>query len=140
MKINMTTLNSLIRFLAIPAISLSLVSCNKELSTGSDFLIMVDSINVPGVVDAETPFDIVFFGTIGFNGCVSFKTFNMEIYDDQYTIGAWATYDQNNKTCPDVLVSLNGKKLSLIIPTAGTYYILITEPNGYVITKQITVN
>jgi hypothetical protein len=52
-------------------VSLNTVSCKKDLSTGNDFLIKVDSINVPRVVNSETSFDIIFFGTIGFTGCVS---------------------------------------------------------------------
>jgi hypothetical protein len=107
--------------------------------SSSDFLIKVDSINVPKSVNSETPFDIEFFGTIGFDGCTEFKTFN-QIYDNNdITIEAWGTYNNQTK-CPTVMVSLDGQKLNLTIYSRGVYTILIREPDSFSIVRQITVN
>lgn len=126
--------------LLLLVISLNIVSCKKDLSTSSDFLIAVDSIQVPGVVNSAKPFNVEFFGTISFNGCVSFKTFNTVINKNEIIIEAWATYDKNDRTCPDVMVYLNGQKLNLTIPFPGSYYIIIKGPGGAVLSRQITVN
>jgi hypothetical protein len=119
---------------------LSLASCNKDLSTSSDFLIKVDSIKVPDTVTSSIPFEIEFFGTISYNGCVSFKTFNTVMNNKDITIEAWATYQKNVITCPDVMVYLDGQKLNLTISFPGSYHIIIKGPGGAGISRQITVN
>ena len=132
-------LNVLVSLLLLAA-SLNIASCKKELSTSSDFLIPVDSIKVPNVVISEKPFDVEFFGTISYNGCVSFKTFNTIMNHNEIIIEAWATYDKNDKACPTVMVYLTGQKLNLTIPFPGNYFIIIKGPGGSNISRQITVN
>lgn len=136
----MKLVRSLVHIFVLLITILSLISCNKDLSTGSDFLIKVDSIKVPDVVTSSTPFDIEFFGTISYNGCVSFKTFNTIMNNKEITIEAWATYQKNDITCPDVMVYLDGQKLKLTISFPGSYHIIIKGPGGAVISRQITVN
>jgi hypothetical protein len=135
----MITVKSYIRLLSLITFSIICLSCHNDLSSSSDFLIKVDSINVPKSVNSETPFDIEFFGTIGFDGCTEFKTFN-QIYDNNdITIEAWGTYNNQTK-CPTVMVSLDGQKLNLTIYSRGVYTILIREPDSFSIVRQITVN
>ena len=117
-----------------------IVSCGDDDSSAStDFLIKVDSIHCPDTVTENTRFDIEFFGIIGFNGCYSFKTFNQRINDEDITIEAWGTYDNNAGTCPAALVKLDGKKLSMNLAIPGLYRIEISEPDLTVIVKPVLV-
>lgn len=115
-------------------------SCTDKLTSQNDFLITVDSIHVPVTITSNTPFDIEFFGMVGVDGCYSFKVFNQIIKDNDITIETWGTYDSKAKVCPEVLVTLYGKKINMTIPYPGIYYIKITEPYGYPLVKQIIVN
>ena len=115
-----------------------LFSCNLNQNTNNDFLIRVDSIHAPDTVVANTSFDVVFFGTIGFDECSSFKTFNRTDINNDIDIEAWGTY--NNSTsggCPPAMVTLNGQKLSLSFPVPGIYRLLIQDPRAVTLVKQI---
>jgi hypothetical protein len=131
---------SLIGIFLITGICLIFYSCSNDLSSTSDFMIQVDSIRVPEVVSQAKPFDIEFFGVIGFNGCYSFKTFNRVIKGNEITIQAFGSIDEKSRICPDALVTLDGKKLSTTIALPGTYQIIIKEPDSFSLIKQIIVN
>jgi hypothetical protein len=113
-------------------------SCTLKDPTGNDFLIKVDSIHCPDSVIANVSFDIEFYGTVGFNDCFRFKTFNPKINDKKTTIQTWGTYD-NTSDCHEALVLLNGQKLSMRIPYVGTYIIEVSEPNTTILKKLILV-
>lgn len=135
----MRTNISALGLLSVIAIGLSILSCHIDSDNSSDFIIRVDSVKIPDTVSSATPFDIVFFGTIGFNSCYSFKTFNRVVKDNDIKIQAWGTLDYKEGKCPEGLVSLNGQILKLTIPLPGTYRIVIKEPEDYTLVKQITV-
>jgi hypothetical protein len=128
-----------IRILCIITICLNFLSCHKNSSESSDFLIKVDSIKAPNEISSGTAFDIVFYGTIGFNGCVSFKTFNRIDKKMDITIEAVGNYKDINGTCPDVLVSLDGRKFNITINIPGIYRIVIKEPDNLLLVKQVIV-
>jgi hypothetical protein len=115
-------------------------SCFNEENSSRDFLIKVDSIHVADTLASAVPFDIEFFGTVGFDGCHSFKVFNQTITENQIKIGVWGTYENFNGTCPTVIVSLDGKKLRMTIPFAGNYTINILEPDNSSLIKMVVVN
>jgi hypothetical protein len=121
-------------------IFIGLLSCHDDSSSSDDFMVKVDSFKVPAEVTSATPFDVVFYGTIGLNGCYSFKTFNQVIKGNDISIEVWGTFDYKTGTCPEELVSLDGYKLNLSIPFPGTYRIIIKEPADYTLVRQITVN
>lgn len=104
-----------------------------------DFLIKIDSIHLPDSIQSNTPFDIAFFGTIGFDGCHSFKTFNTVLNNNNITIEVMGTFDNKAETCPTAIVSLDGRKLTLTITYPGVYNIRIKEP-GYYLVNKIIVN
>jgi hypothetical protein len=121
-------------------IFIGLLSCHDDSASSDDFMIKVDSFKVADAVTSATPFDVTFYGTIGRNGCYSFKTFNRVASGNEISIEAWGTFDYSTQSCPEELVLLNGIKLSLTIPFPGTYRIKIKEPEDYSLVKQITVN
>jgi hypothetical protein len=132
-------MNLKMRLLSLFTVMLLFSSCVNKLSTSSDFLIKVDSIHCPDSVASNTSFDIEFFGIIGFDGCSSFKTFNQRSEEKDITIEAWGTYNDSGGACPAVLVSLDGQKLSMKIPFAGTYKIHINEPDNSYLIKLVKV-
>lgn len=136
----MKTIKPYIWFLSIITTFIVIISCQNDLSTSRDFLIKVDSIHFPDSVASNTPFNIEFFGTIGFNGCTKFKSFLPVYKDNKYTIGAWGTYDDKSGQCPDMLVLLDGKKLNLTVPSPGIYLIVIQEPDNSSLVVQIIAN
>jgi len=136
----MKILKSSLIISAFSAIFLMLISCHDNSNKGNDFLVKVDSIRIPSVVNAGVSFDIDFFGTIGFDGCVGFKTFNRTIKGNEITVETWGTFNDFNGNCPDMLVVLDGQKLTMTIADPGTYKIMIKEPGNYALVKQIVVN
>ncbi len=115
-------------------------SCQNNLSSSSDFMVTVDSISVPDTVMSGTAFNIEFFGTIGMDKCVSFKTFNRIDQGNNITIETWATYNDMGGQCPPALVTLSGHIVNMTISVPGNYLIIIKEPYSYSIIKKLTVN
>ncbi|HUX59375.1 MAG TPA: hypothetical protein VMV77_20550 [Bacteroidales bacterium] len=136
----MKKIKSFFLFLMVITISFFLRSCLSEPYSYQDFLIKVDSIQIPDTITLNIPFDIKFFGTIGFDGCYSFKTFNQTVIDNDITIETWGTYENINGTCPTVIVSLDGQKLNMTFHTPGIYNFNIIQPDNTSLVRQITVN
>jgi hypothetical protein len=127
-------------FLMLSASGLLLRSCLNDPYIKEDYLIKVDSIHIPDPVTLNIPFDVEFFGTVGYNGCHSFKTFSQTVNNNDITIYAWGTYENTNGICPAVMVYLEGEKLNMTVKVAGTYNLIIGEPDNSTFMRQITVN
>jgi len=129
-----------IQFLLIGAFAICFiaVSCANKISSYDDFVIKVDSIHLPVTVAADSSFDIEFYGTVGFNGCVSFKTFDRTVRNNEITIKTIGTYS-NSQVCPTVMVYLDGQKLNMTIPFPGVYNVKVVQPTGGSLSRQITV-
>ena len=124
-----------ISLLTACAACIMLFSCHLD-QENNDFLIKVDSIHAPDTIDANTAFDIVFFGTIGFDECTSFKSFNQTKNKNDVDIEAWGTYDNTPAVCPPALITLDGQKLSMSLTFPGVYRILTKDP-GFTLVKKI---
>ncbi len=125
--------------IAVLLLLITTAGCTKEPAPLKDYLIQVDSIHVADTVSAGVSFDIEFFGIIGFDQCHSFKVFNQVYNGNNITIQAWGTFDSDAQACPDALVMLDGMKLNMKLIVPGYYDLLITEPGGYSLYKQILV-
>jgi hypothetical protein len=126
-------------FMMILFVCLISGSCTNYPAPLEDFLIKVDSIHLPNTFTSNIPFDIEFFGTIGFDECHSFKSFNQIINSNIITVEAWGTFDNKPDICPEAKITLDGHKLNMTIPFPGIYTIRIKEP-GYYLVNQIVVN
>lgn len=136
----MKTIKLSVRFLPVITLFIFLISCRNDLNNNSnDFLVLVDSINAPDTVRYSAPFDINFYGTVGFNTCERFISFKVTIQDNDINIEAWGTSEFKPGQCPDSLVLLNGQNLNLAIPSPGTYTIVVQEPVDFVLVKQLIV-
>ena len=136
----MKKIKSVFLFMLVITICLFLRSCLSEPYTYGDFLIKVDSIHIPDTITLNIPFDIKFFGIIGFDGCHSFKTFNQTVKNNDIMIETWGSYENKNGLCPAVMVYLDGQKLNMTFHTPGIYNIKIIEPDNTSFMRQITVN
>jgi hypothetical protein len=131
---------SFILILSLTVIFYFLFACNGSPYKVKQFMIQVDSIHVPSVVHANTPFEIAFFGTVGTSGCFSFETFTQSFNNNDVYIEVWGSLDYQASVCPAVMVYLDGRKLSVTITSAGIYTIRINQPDSNPLVKQITVN
>jgi hypothetical protein len=133
-KISVTT--------AILILAFSLfISCEKDYEPNyKSFLIKVDSIQIPENITAKEPFEISFYGTIGYNGCYQFSDFKIEKESNEITIEAWGKFDKNANICPAVMVYLDGEKLSYTVEEKGNYWLKIKQPDNRYLDKQISVN
>jgi hypothetical protein len=107
--------------------------------THQEFLVAVDSIHAPDTVNSNIPFEIEFFGTIGWDGCYFFSKFNQVMSGEDLQIEAWAIYDNHDRVCSSTEVSLDGQKMTATIPTPGTYRIKVSQPYYTHLIKQIIV-
>ena len=136
----MTSSKSFIKLLIVVTFFYVLYSCKGGPYQVKDFLIKVDSIQVPNAVASNTPFEIAFFGTVGVNGCFHFEAFRQNFNNNDIYIEAWGSLDYQATVCPTVMVYLEGRKLSLTIPAPGIYNLKIKQPDANPLIKQITVN
>jgi hypothetical protein len=123
----------------ILAMSFIFYSCHSDTSGSEDFLIRIDSVNVPANVNQGASFDIHFYGTIGFSDCYVFKTFNRTMTGNILTIECYGTYLVNKVKCVDQLVTMDGINLNMSLLVPGTYIVIIKEPDSSTIVKQLVV-
>jgi hypothetical protein len=135
----MKTINTLICLSSLMLLSI-LSSCeDKHDPNYESFLIQVDSIQTPDNITINEPFDIIFYGTIGTNGCYQLSRFETEKHGNNITINAWGKFDKKSRVCPAVMVYLDNQKLNYQINEKGTYTIKINRPDNNFLVKQISV-
>jgi hypothetical protein len=129
-------------FLSIMVITICFIinSCLGESYIHEEFLIKVDSIHVTDTAASNVPFDIEFFGTIGLDGCYYFTRYYQTSNNNDIIIEAWGSYDNKDRKCPAVKVTLDGHTYNTTIPHPGIYNIKVTQPDYSYLVKQITVN
>ena len=136
----MSRTKSFMKQLSVVTFFCILYSCKGSSYQVKEFMIKVDSIQVPNVVASNTPFDIAFFGTVGNNGCFSFEAFRQNFNNNDIYIEAWGNLDYQATVCPAVMVYLNGRKLGITISVPGIYNLKIGQPDANPLIKRITVN
>jgi len=113
-------------------------SCQKD-EDYEYFIIQVDSVSIPETILANQPFGLEFFGYIGHNGCYSFSEFVLEQQTKAILVEARAKLSVKSTICPDVMVGLNGEKLSLLLKEIGNYNLKIKQPDGTFLERQFLV-
>ena len=115
-------------------------SCEKVQEPDYEFfLIKVDSVQVPENIIANEAFEIVFYGTVGTNGCFRFSEFRTEKQNNDIMLEAWGKYDKNSEICTTVMVYLDGEKLNYLIKEKGNYTFKIKQTDDNYFEKQISV-
>ncbi len=113
-------------------------SCQKD-EDYEYFLIQVDSVSIPETILANQSFELEFFGYIGYNGCYSFSEFVSEKQNKTILVEAQGKLNVKSTICSDVMVGLNGEKLSLLLKETGNYNLKIKQPDGTFLERQILV-
>ena len=117
-----------------------LVSCEDNDKTEyKSFLVQVDSVEISNNITTNTPFDIEFYGTIGTDGCYKFSHFETSNSDNEILIECWGKQDVSSDVCPQVMVYLDGEKLTYSIDGSGNYLIKIKQPDNSFLEKEIIV-
>ncbi|GAB1418668.1 hypothetical protein MASR2M12_14330 [Bacteroidales bacterium] len=117
-------------------------SCNRhEKITEQEYLITVDSIQCQDTVKVLTAFKLVFFGTIGENGCYRFSRFHTEKKNNLIEIQTIGLKKVGpNLVCPEFLPMLDGQELELKADSVGTLKIKVMNPGvNRFITKNLVV-
>ena len=116
--------------------AISLMNCSKNKET--QFVVRVDSIVAPDTVDYNVAFDILFYGTIGNDGCHSYS--HMDIFYESNTLSlkVWGK-NSGADECPNVTVLLDGLKLTINNIEAGDNSIEVTQPDDSKLTKDLYV-
>jgi len=133
-------------FIAVifPILIGALKSCSKEPHFEyKEYLIQVDSIKVPPIINVGIPFQIEFYGTISYSGCSEFSHFTVTRSDFEIGIEAWKLSTVPNPgfiiACPAVMVYLDGEILEYQLDDPGVYEIKIKRPDRTFLRKRITV-
>ena len=112
-------------------------SCQKD-EDYNYFRIQVDSVYIPESVLASQPFEVEFYGIVGYNGCYSFEKFVSDKQNKTILVEALGKYNVNS-VCPTVMVYLNGKKIEFLLEEAGSYKLRIKQPEGTFLERQFWV-
>jgi len=135
----MLTKRSYFLLLSIMIVYLSLSACKLDSDNNNDFLIKVDSIHTPEIIYSGKTFNLVFYGTIGYNECYSLTNFNVGYNGNDINIQTKGKFNYKEGKCPVGLVTINGQELPLTIQLPGDYRIIIQQPDYSVLVKKITV-
>lgn len=121
---------------------ISIYGCDKELildDTFDYYMVEVDSISFQETIFAGQEFNVMFFGTIGNNGCHSFSHFTVKQNDQGIEIEVWGKILKDADICTQNIVSLDNSLKKLTIENTGDYTLKIKQPNGSYLEHQITV-
>ena len=126
--------------LAAAAISLFLLfSCSVVPDENSElFIVKVDSIQVPSIVEKDDTLRIRCHGTVGTNGGYSFAYFEDELESLRLDLTLWGKYD-SARAHTDVMVYLEGKEYHLVVTRRGQLEIRIHQPDGSAVKKTVLV-
>lgn len=137
-RVNMKKIRILIIAGLMIFLSCYFSSCQKD-EVYEYFLIQVDSVSIPETILANQPFELEFYGYIGHNGCYSFSKYVLEQQNKTIGVEAWGKLNVKSTICPDVMVGLNGEKLSLLLKETGNYNLKIKQPDGTFEERQFLV-
>lgn len=134
------SMNSIVKTILISLLIVGISSCEFfHPPTVKMSLVMVDSISAPEVVKAHEPFDIGFYGVVGYNGCYDFSHFKVKKKDTIINIEAWARYESMSNICPDIMKYLHNSKLKYKIEDSGIYTLKVKKTHGEFLEKKINV-
>ena len=104
------------------------------------YKIKIEKITVPDTVSIQDTLKIKLDGTVGPDGCHSFKGFEIEKVGGEINITAWGSRPNFSTICPTVMVYLNGKNCNVLIPNTGHYKINIMQPDNTIYSKWVYIN
>ena len=126
--------------LAAAAISVFLLlSCSVVPDENSErFIIKLDSIQVPSIIEKDDTLWIRCHGTVGTNGGYSFAYFEDELELLRLDLTVWGKYGPA-RAHTDVMVYLEGREYHLVVTRRGQLEIRAHQPDGSVLKRTVLV-
>ena len=102
------------------------------------FIVKVDSIQVPSIIEKDDTLRIRCYGTIGTNGGYSFAYFEDELEPLELELTVWGKYNPV-RAHTDVMVYLEGREYRLVVTRRGQLEIRVHQPDGSVLKRTVLV-
>ena len=139
MKLKLHLLGSARLSLAAAALSI-LGACQNNIFgvRGQTFVIQVDSISGPTAVSGNAAFSLGFWGTIGPNGCYSFKEFKTTRSGSTLDITLYGrSIDGAGYACPQSVARLSGVEYTVSPPVTDPFTVVVHQADNTVLTRVI---
>ncbi|RPI17486.1 MAG: hypothetical protein EHM58_09215 [Ignavibacteriae bacterium] len=143
--INITSINTKV-FLVLISFAVLMItdSCNWFTSWDDsyDFTIKIDSFAVTKEwVNRTDTLQVAFWGTVGNTECHSFKGFTKSITQDSAFISAAGHKSAKyREICSNADIKITGEICSIFPVSEGTFTIIVKQPDGSALEKQIWIH
>ncbi len=71
--------------------------------------------------------------------CYQFSRFKTEKQNNDIMVEAWGRFYENSKSCPTVMIYLDGEKLNYLIEEKGDYTFKIKQADNIYLEQKISV-
>jgi hypothetical protein len=105
----------------------------------SEFVIKIDSVTGPVTVPAGAPFQQLFWGPVGSNGCFYFKEFRVTRSSTGADVSVIGEEHHGGGDCATLIVYLRDEPLTLAPPVSNPFVLRVHQPDGTILTKTIQV-
>jgi hypothetical protein len=109
--------------------------CDVFAPDSSEFTIQIDSVRAPGAVSGGAPFEVLFFGPVGPDGCHRFKAFRTNRSSTEMDVTVVG--ERVSGECVYAPVYLRGAPLTIAPPVSDPFTLRVHQPNGAVLTRII---
>ncbi len=111
---------------------------NLNLPKYKEFVMQIDSIQMPATLKLGQSLKIKFYGTIGPDGCYVFSRFAPKAQGKNITITVYGKHEEKS-VCPQVISRLEGGLLEVNLLDTGRYVVHVSNPNPPDIFDTVTV-
>ncbi len=118
-------------FLMVLGSFLFMESCDTtsyDIPKYTEFVMQIDSIQMPSAIKLGQRLDIKFYGTIGPDGCYRFSRFAAKADNKTITVTVYGRHEEKN-VCNEAVSYLNGGLLQVDMLDTGRYVVHVSQPN-----------
>lgn len=112
----------------LPLLLLTASACESVFEQTGSFQVPVDSIVAADTIGADQVLQIAFYGTIAENRCWAFDHFRKVRTSERLELRVIARYKEDRHGCTPGTVSLDGVVHSVQPPHAGTFRVVVPQP------------
>lgn len=114
-------------------------SCEKTSEIQFEpYLIKIDSVLVRKPVESQSA-ELLFYATVGNNGCYEFSHFEVIKGTADVKIKAWGNKQVNAEVCTQVMVYLDASPLLVEFSAPGSWQIQIVQPDNTLLELSIEI-
>ncbi len=138
-EIMMKNLQTILLFLLVAISTMSCQLLGIENRDVESYVVKVDSVNVASQVNFSDTLSVHLFGTIGPNGCHSFKRFDKSSTSSKLALKVIGEVVKgDNLGCTDAIVQLD-RIFQVEPPLQDPFEINIEQPDGSVLERTVEV-